>query len=184
MPTLNFFLMVVILISGLSQAFAEPWESHQEDILEIERGIFKYQQELDVLVEKKKNTRDRARIEQTLQRIVEIHAELISLRKSMDNMRDHLSLEHPDKVRILDNYDSRMYALKKQNSKHQRSPLSRQLDDLMLKVQLKFASFIRTDEQKEEMVAVESILQKKRKKKKEREADVYLRKRSKIKLVK
>ncbi len=176
------FLPIAIAFSITAQA--TPWEGHQEDIQDLERSIFKYQQELDVLVEKKKNTRDKARIEQTLQRIVEIHAELISLRKNMDTIRLHLKEVHPEKAHILDNYDSRVIASKKQGEKYKSSPLSRELDQLMIKVQLKFASFIRTEDKTEDMKEVETIITHKRKKKKEREADVYLRNRSKVKLVK
>lgn len=163
---------------------AHEWKNHQDEIQDLERDIFKYQQEMDVLVEKKKNTRERARIEQTLARIVEIHAELISLRKAMDNTRVHLQSDHPDKAHILDNYDSRMKAMKNHSKKYRGSKLAQQLDQLLLKVQLKYSSYIRTDTQTDEMIAVETILTKKRKKKKEREADVYLRRRSKIKLTK
>lgn len=164
-------------------ANASPWEKHQFEIQELERSIYKSQQELDTLVEKKKNTRERARIEQTLQRIVEIHAELISLRKDLDTTREHLIAEHPDKAHVLDEYDSRMSRYN-DKAKKLASPLSRHLDKLLMQVQLKFSSFINTQDKKEEVVAVERAVNKKRKKKREREADVYLRKRSKVKLTK
>ncbi len=173
-------LLVVIFFSS-SLLWAEPWEEHIEDVENLETNIFKYQQELDVLVEKKKNTREQARIEQTLSRIVEIHAELISLRKKMDTTREHLKAEHPDKAHILDQYDSRVTDRSKRKRDFN-SPLSKQLDQLLIKIQLKFSSFMRA-EPKEEVATVEKVVKKKRKKKKEREADVYLRKRSKIKLV-
>lgn len=176
------WILVLCLLFSVS-ALATPWDEHIEDIESLERNIYKFEQELDVLVEKKKNTREQARIEQTLSRIVEIHAELISLRKSMDNIRNHLKLEHPDKAHVLDQYDSRVYG-RNQRKNRIESPLSRQLDQLLIKIQLKFASFRRDEEsKKEEMVAVEKTLNEKRKKKKEREADVYLRKRSKVRLV-
>ncbi len=176
------FLSLVLLLSGI-EAQAKPWEDHKFEIRELERAIYKNQQELDVLVEKKKNTREQARIEQTLQRIVEIHAELISLRRNMDRTRNHLQKEHPDYAHVLDESDSRM---DRYNAKVKRlsSPLSQHLDQLLIKVQMKYSSFIDTDKKSEEMVAVEKVVKKKRKKKKEREADVYLRKRSKVKLTK
>ncbi len=178
------FKRALLLIPFLaSVAVASPWEQHRADIEDLERSVYKMQQELDFLVERKKNTRETVRIEQTLQRIVEIHAELISLRKSMDNTREHLKAEHPEKAHILDEYDSRMFASKSRTRKFN-SPLGRQLDDLLLKVQLKFASFVRTEDRREEVLAVEKVLKTKRKEKKERDADVYLRRRSKIKLVK
>ncbi len=162
---------------------AKPWADHQFEIQELERSIYKSQQELDTLVEKKKNTREQARIEQTLQRIVEIHAELISLRKTLDTTRDHLKAEHPDKVHVLDEYDTRM-ARYNDRAKRLASPLSQQLDKLLMQVQLKFSSFMTVEDKKEEVLAVEKVVDKKRKKKREREADVYLRERSKIKLTK
>ncbi len=178
-----FRVLVMLALLFSAQAMATPWEGHIEDIESLERKIYKFEQELNVLVEKKKNTREQARIEQTLNRIVEIHAELISLRKSMDNVRNHLKLEHPDKAHVLDQYDSRVYG-RKQRKNRIESPLSRQLDQLLIKIQLKFSSFMRNqEEKKDEMIAVEETLTKKRKKKKEREADVYLRKRSKVRLV-
>ncbi len=174
--------LLCLFLFSVTTAWATPWEGHIEDIENLETSIFKFQQELDVLVERKKNTREQARIEQTLSRIVEIHAELISLRKSMDTIRQHLKLEHPEKAHILDQYDSRVYGRKKRE-RTGTSPLSQQLDQLMIKIQLKYSSFIRQENEKEEMVAVEKEIGAKRKKKKEREADVYLRKRSKIKLI-
>jgi len=183
MPICKIILSILFLILS-APAFAGDWDDHFEDITDLERNIVKLQQEMDVLVEKKKKTREQARIEQTLQRIVEIHAELISYRKNMDNMRDHLKLDHPDKVHILDNYDSRMFAVKKKKGKYRGSPLSQKLDHLLIKVQIKYSSFIRTDEKSDEMIAVENVEKRKRKQKKEREADVYLRRRSKIRLVK
>lgn len=163
---------------------AAPWEEHQRTIEDLERSISKFEQELDTLVERKKNTRDRARIEETLQRIVEIHSELISLRKSMDTERAHIQEAHPKKTYVLDSYDSRSLKAKKNSRRYKRSHLSSQLDQLLIKVQLKFTKFMTTDDKKEDMVAVEEVVEKKRKKKREREADVYLRRRSKVKLVK
>ena len=162
------------------QIQAKPWKDHLEDISDLERNIYKFQQELDVLVERKKNTRERARIEQTLQRIVEIHAELISLRKNMDNTREHLKVEHPEKAHILDDYDSRMFGRKNKSSSS--SKLGAHLDDLLLKVQLKYSSFL-LNQEKEEVAEVEKVIMQKHKQKKEREADLYLRKRSKVRLV-
>lgn len=162
---------------------ADAWKDHRKDIDKLERAIYKFQQEMDVLVESKKNSRDRARIEETLSRIVEIHAELISLRKKMDNTRAHLKLEHPDKVSILDDLDSRT-EMAKRRKRRSTGPLARQLDQLLIKVQLKFSSFIGVEEQREEVKAAEKMVQEKRKVKREREADVYLRKKSKVRLEK
>ena len=64
------------------------------------------------------------------------------------------------------------------------SPLDHQLDQLLIKIQLKFASFMQPEEKKKELVEVEQVVQEKKKKRKEREADVYLRRKSKVKLVK
>ena len=182
MPMFKIVLVVLFLFSSSVQAL--PWEEHLENIGELENGIFKYQQEMDVLIDKKKNTRERARIEQTLQRIVEIHAELISLRKTMDNTREHLKKNHPEKAHILDNFDSRMFAVKKNKKKNPNSALSKDLDQLLLKVQLKYSSFMSYENTSEKFKKVEQVIESKYKKKKEREADVYLRKRSKIKLSK
>ena len=74
-------VIIFIFFLGGSVVQAHNWDEHLEDIEDLQRAIVKSQQEMEVLVEKKKNTREQARIEQTLQRIVEIHAELISLRK-------------------------------------------------------------------------------------------------------
>jgi hypothetical protein len=176
-----FAFLLILLASPL---YAHEWGEHIGEIEELERNIMKLQQEMEVLVEKKKNTREQARIEQTLQRIVEIHAELISLRGNMDHMRLHVESEHPDKIHVLDNHDSRMMAYKNKKGRLSNSPLSHKLDDLLLKVQMKYSTFIRTDDKTDEMIAVEKVVKDKRKRKKEREADVYLRKRAKIKLVK
>ena len=179
---ITLLILTTILLPSVS--LAHEWHVHRGDIEDLERDIFKLQQELDTLVEKKKKTRERARIEQTLQRIVEIHAELISMRKTMDQTREHLKMDHPTKVAVIDEYDSRMQSIKKAKKSKFSSPLSRQLDMLMIKVQMKYSSFIKTDEKKAESIAVEKVIQEKEKRKKEREADVYLRRRSKIKLVK
>lgn len=162
---------------------ADPWPEHLQAVQDLERNIYKLQVELDTLVEKKKNTREKARIEETLQRIVEIHAELISYRKRMDAERDHIKLEHPDKANVIDNYDSRVSKTSPTN-KYKRSSLSGDLDQLLIKVQMKFASYIKTEEPSREILAVEKVVEEKQKKKKEREADVYLRRRSKVKVVK
>lgn len=175
-------LMILLFFSSYAQAHS--WDEHLGEVEELERNIYKYQQELDVLIEEKKNTREKARIEQTLQRIVEIHAELISLRKNMDTVREHLKAEHPGKAHILDQYDSRVRSANKQKKRYSNSPLSGELDQLLIKVQLKFASFMHPEDKKEEILEVEKVMKVKRKQKKEREADVYLRKRSKVRLVK
>jgi hypothetical protein len=177
----KWLFFTVIILAGVS-AWASPWEDHLGDIEYLETQIYKSQQELDVLVEKKKNTREQARIEQTLNRIVEIHAELISLRGRMDNVREHLKDEHPEKAHVLDRYDSRVYG-RRSRQRSYNSPLATKLDELILKVQLKFATFLRPEQDKREVLAVEEEISKKRKEKKEREADVYLRKRSKVRLV-
>lgn len=181
--TLRFSFSILAIILMCQSVSAAPWETHQAEIEDLERSVYKLQQELEFLVERKKNTRERVRIEQTLQRIVEINAELISLRKTMDTTRTHLEAEHPEQAGILDEYDSRMFAFRKKNRKYN-SPISKQLDSLLLKVQLKFASFVTTDDRRTQVREVENVLKKKRKQKKEREADIYLRRRSKIKLVK
>lgn len=176
--------ILVTLVFGFSFAKADPWESHKEEVQELEHNIIKYEQELGELVEKKKKTRDKVRIEETLQRIVEIHAELISLRKSMDTLAAHLKVEHPEKAHILDDYDSRKRSRVSQSGRFKRSPITKQLDQLLIKVQVKYASFMKVDDKKEAVQKVEKVVQKKKKEKREREADVYLRRRSKVKLVK
>lgn len=179
----NLFIFLIFIFSS-PYLGAEPWKGHKSDIEDLERDIYKYEQELQFLVDSKKKTRERARIEQTLQRIVEIHAELISLRKRMDNIREHLKTEHPDFAHVLDDYDSRMLRYQTEKGGRRRSPLSKDLDQLLIKVQLKFSSFVRTEQRKQEMVEVDKVIEGKMKDKKEREADVYLRGRSKVKLVK
>lgn len=181
MLKLKILLVCLFAAPGL---FAEPWEGHQKEIEDLERNIYKFEQELAELVAKKKKTRDKARIEETLQRIVEIHAELISLRKGMDTMRSHLKEFHPEKAHILDNYDSRKKLALQNRERYKSSPISKQLDQLLIKVQLKFSSFMAAEDQKKEIREVEKVVRSKRKKKREREADVYLRRRSKVKLVK
>lgn len=174
-------IILILLLSG--PLWAEEWSDHQSTISRIERDIYKNQNELDVLVESKKKTRDRARIEETLQRIVEIHAELIALRKELDGERKHIQQEHPDKVALLEYIDPTKKP-KSENAKSAVSPLDHQLDQLLIKIQLKFASFMQPEEKKQELVEVEQVVKAKKKKRKEREAEVYLRRKSKVKLVK
>lgn len=181
-PWMRINLIVVFSLMFHPVVFAEEWSGHIENIERIEKSLYKFQQELDVLVETKKKTRDRARIEETLQRIVEVHAELISLRKDLDTERDHLKKDHPDMAHVLDSFDTRVKP--KSEKKYTLSPLDSQLDNLLIKVKLKFASFMEDGDQKKEMVEVKKVVEVKKRKKKEREADVYLRRKSKVKLVK
>ncbi len=178
---LNLIFFVTVLLST-STLFAEAWVEHQKTLVDTERSIFKYQQELEVLVEKKKKTKDRARIEETLQRIVDIHTALITLRKKMDSERIHIEKEHPEKAALLENVQFDPKAPKTLKNKF--SPISSDLDQLLLKVQLKYASFQVPEEKKAELVEVEKVIELKEKRKKEREADLYLRKRSRVKLEK
>ncbi len=173
---------IIVSLFVLKPILAEPWVEHQKTLSNTEREIFKHQQELEVLVEKKKGTHDRYRIEETLQRIVDIHTELITLRKIMDTERAHIKSMHPEKAALLENIQFDPKA--KGNPKNKFSPISAELDELLLKVQLKYASFQLPEEKKAELVQVEKIVELKEKKKKEREADVYLRKRSRVRLEK
>ena len=177
---LNFIIVSLLLLPLTS--VAHDWAEHLDDIQRLEKGIYKYQQELDVLVDRKKKTRDAARIEETLQRIVEIHAELISLRQDLDKNRKHIAAEHPEQKGVLDNINAAAAPKKKKRLGY--SPLDRQLDDLLIKIQLKFATFMQPEEKKQVMKDVEEVVKVKKRKKKEREADVYLRRKSKVKLVK
>lgn len=177
----NSFLTLIILTFSFS-ALAEEWSEHLKNIDRIDRGIYKLEQELDVLVERKKKTRDHARIEETLQRIVEIHAELIALRKDIDLEKRHIKDEHPEHADLVDNLD---VGKKASTTKPKGlSPLDQQLTELLIKIQLKFASFMEPEIKKQEMKDVEAVVKVKERKKKEREADVYLRRKSKVKLVK
>ena len=176
-------LVIAFLLSG-PFVFADSWDHHLAELAEVEHNINKLQEEMDTLVKRKKNTRDQARIEETLQRIVEIHAELIAQRKIIDDSQLHAKAEHADLAHVINGFDKRTKQAHKQKSKYGFSPLGSQLDALLVKIQLKYSTFIRTEEPKEELVAVEKLVQKKRKKKREREADVYLRRRSTIKLSK
>jgi len=180
----SFFNVIIIatLVFSAKKSFADTWPEHQKDIRIIERSIYKYQEELGNLIEKKKKTR--GRVEQSLQRIVEIHAELISLRKSHDNTRAHTRLEHPEHLDELSHLDAKANQSAKAKSRLVNSPLTRQLDQLLIKVQFKFATFLEVEAPVEKMQVVEKVIRDKRKVKRERDADVYLRKRSKVKLSK
>ena len=176
-------LMILFLLCPIF-SFAHEWPEHQRRIEELEKSISKFEQELSVLVDRKKKSRDSARNEENLQRIIEIHAELISLRRDMDHQRTHITAEHPKMAHVLDSYDSRSLKANQRKKRYRRSHLSSRLDQLLIKVQMKYSSFTRQEEQTTDMIAVEKVVEKKRKKKREREADVYLRRRSKIKLTK
>ncbi|MCJ8276046.1 MAG: hypothetical protein HRT44_05635 [Bdellovibrionales bacterium] len=176
----SLIILPALLLSIISNA--HEWSEHLDDIQRLEKGIYKYQQELDVLVDRKKKTRDAARIEETLQRIVEIHAELIALRQDLDKTKKHIGEVHPEQVGVLDNLN--LEAKPKKKKRLGTSPLDRQLDDLLIKIQLKFATFMQPEDKKDEMIEVEEVVKVKKRKKKEREADVYLRRKSKVKLVK
>lgn len=180
-PTFKFlFCLLTLLYCDL--ASAAPWSEHQEVIQEVERETYKLEQELQVQVERKNSTRDHSRREEIVQRIVEIHAELIGQRKKIDNIRSHLKLEHPDLKVDLDQYDSRSSGVTANRSRPP-SRISGQLDQLLMKVERKFASFVKQEEKKKEIIEVEKVVQKKEKRKKERDADTYLRRKSKVRLV-
>jgi hypothetical protein len=163
---------------------ASPWDSHLKTLEGLDNDIRKLEEELDVLVDKKKNSRDQARTEEALQRIVEIHSELITARKSFDKERIHIEQEHKEQAHLLDAYDSRTSKTKKNSKKYIASPISSELDQLLIKVQLKFASFMQNQEPTKDVQAVQQVVDQKRKQKREREADVYLRSRSRVKLSK
>lgn len=183
----RFFVRSFVLIFIPVLVFGHEWKEHKYEIRQLESQIIKLEQELEIMVERKKNTRQASQIEQTLQRIVEIHSELITLRKTMDTTRDHLKLDHPDKVAFLNEFDSRMKNAKKKKVT-KKTPLSRRLDDLLIKIQLKYAGFAKIEEKeeekKEEVAVVEKVIEVKKKEKKEREAKDYLQRRMPVKLSK
>lgn len=168
------------LIFVCSFLWAGDWAEHQRNIATMDRDIYKHQQELEVLVEKKKNTHDQFRIEETLQRIVEIHTALLTMRKKLDEERRHIEQEHPEQKAWLEEVN-RMQSETNQPTR-KRTALSAQLDELLLKVQLKYAQFQLPEDKNEELAEVDKVVEIKEKKQKSREADVYLRKRSKVKL--
>jgi hypothetical protein len=172
------------ILSSLFLVWAAHWDQHQESIQLIEKEMYKLEKELDILVQRKKNSYDQVRVHETLERIVSIHAELIDLRHQMDMLKTHLEQEHPEKAHVLKHYDSEL--IKSQaNQKHfSSSELTEELDQLLIKVKLKYASFFDPDKQKRGLAEVDQIVKDKKKEKRNRDAETYLRERSDIKLSK
>ncbi|MCB0377351.1 MAG: hypothetical protein KDD33_02575 [Bdellovibrionales bacterium] len=168
--------------------FAGQWAEHSKEIRMIEKQIFKYEQELENLVEKKKRYRDRGKIEETVQRIVEIHSELIGLRNNLHTIAQHVKAEHPDRAgQLNETFDEGHEKAAKKDI--MLSPLDRQLNILIAKIRTKFAGFMKPEEDDDEeldenLVEAEKVIEEKKQKKREREAEIYLRRKSKVRLVK
>lgn len=173
-------LLIILLSLPLS---ASEWSTHRQNIKNIETQIIQLETELEDKVEKKKSTKNQARVEENLQRIVEIHSELISLRKDLSNEIQHTKLDHADKASLSSVQESKK-RLESSNKRFSMNPLNLKLDQLIRKIQSKFASFIEEAEDSEELVEVEEMIKQKKLKRKEKESQIYLRKKSKVKLVK
>ena len=140
--------------------------------------------ELEKKVEVKNTTRDQARVEETLQRIVEIHAELISLRRELDEVIEHVKDDHKEmgeKAQMFGAVKDRL-AVEKRN--RMIDPLQLRLDEMLRKIQTKYATMINQKADSEEIREVERVLKKKKKYRQEKESREYLRRKSKVKLVK
>lgn len=175
----RFFFVFLIVPT----AWSSEWSVHRQTIKDIETKIMQLEMELDDKVKRKKSTKNQARVEENLQRIVEIHSELISLRKDLNNEIEHTKLDHPDKATSNSLKESKKM-LEDSRRRFSVNPLNIKLDDLLRKIQSKFASFIQEAEESEELVEVEEVIKKKKLMRKEKESQIYLRKKSKVKLVK
>ena len=167
-----------------SLLWAEPWESHQEQIQLIEKQMYKFEKELNVLVERKKSSHDQVRIHETLDRILEIHAELIGLREKMDEQKIHLEKEHPDKAHILKHFDARLIKSQIDQREYTRSELSGQLDQLLIKIKMKYSHLAGEEKAERDLAEMNALVSEKKEQKKNRKAETYLRERSDIKLSK
>jgi len=165
--------------------WSAPWPEHQKQIQFIEKKLHKFERELDILVQRKKNSFDQVRLQETLERIITIHSELIHLRQKMDDQKEHLQAEHPDKAHVLKHYDASLMKPGEVGEDYFKSELSPRLNDLLLKVKLKYSSFLNPDkEAKKELAEVDKMIKEKKKVKRSRDAEAYLRERSDIKLSK
>lgn len=177
--------MIFKTILMASLAWSAPWPDHQKQIEFIEKELHKFERELDILVQRKKNSFDQVRLQETLERIITIHSELIHLRQKMDDQKEHLQTEHPDKAHVLKYFDASLMKPDKGADDYFKSELSARLNDLLLKVKLKYSSFLDPDKAtKKQLVEVDKTIEEKKKVKRSRDAETYLRERSNIKLSK
>ena len=179
---LKIFISIYFLFSA-TVSFATEWGVHRQNIRNIETQILQLEAELKDKVDRKKSTKDRAMIEESLQRIVEIHAELISLRKDLSNEISHVKMDHPKEASSLNIQESKKM-LSDAKKKFSMNPLNIKLDDLIRKIQSKFASFIQEAEETEEVLEIDEVIKQKKLQRKEKESQIYLRKKSKVRLVK
>ena len=181
MRTLNFSFLILLLLP--LSTVADEASSHIDNIDQFKKRIYKYEQELNIQIEKKKTLRDRARVEETLQRIVEIHAELIAIRQSLNTEEKHLRLDHPQLASEHEKEGGSKLS-KVDRKKYQLSPVDRKLDKLLEKIQSKYASYIVKEEEKKKAAVkeFEGVVRQKKKEKKQRDSDTYLRRKSKVRL--
>lgn len=176
--------MIYKLLIGFCLLWGDSWEQHKEQIQLIEKEMYKLEKELDVLVKRKDLSHDPNMVKETLERIIQIHTHLIGLREKMDTQREHLNKEHPDKAHVLKHYEARLVKEKTNNKNFTRSELSEQLDALLIKVKMKYASFFDEENSKKALDEIDRIVDDKKKTQRNRKSETYLRERSDIKLSK
>ena len=165
-------------------SWAHDFPAHLRKIKKIEAQIRILDDELERKVAAKNTTRDQGRIEEILQRIVEIHSELISQRQGLDEVLVHVKADHKEegkKANLVNEVNDRLAVDKRKNVI---DPLQNQLNALFRKIQSKYASFVVDRMGDEDMEEVEVLVKKKKQMIKEKESNEYLRRKSKVKLVK
>ena len=163
---------------------AEDFADHKKNIASIEQQIQALDKELAKNTAKKKTLRDTQKTEDLLQRIIQIQGEIISQKKDLDLEIQHVKAEHHEEGKAMNMFAEVKQRTDSKRRKDRSSPLQIQMSGLFQKIRSKYSSFIVEEEGSEELEAVEKVVKTQAGKRRAKEAEVYLRKKSEIKLVK
>lgn len=181
-----------VIVLSLTPSYGHPpFLHHVSAIREIEDKIQELEDEIAQKEKDKMTIRSAHKVEDTLNRIIEIHGELIGHRRDLEIELGHVRSEHPEEGRSANLIVSLKERMANRGGAGSRRPASvqREVDPLYLrlnaifrKVQRKYASFIdyKAEETSEKMSRVNAIVREQRGARKDKEAQSYIKKKGQI----
>ena len=183
---MKFIFLLLPFLMVFEAAAHAPFQAHVKKIRDIEDKIKDMEDEVDLKEKSKMNSRSLGRVEEAVERIIEIHGELIGHRRDMEIELSHIRSEHPEEGKVANLIVGVKARMAQGKVRREVDPLSIKMNDLFRKVQRKYASFLsyQGEEVPSEISRVNDIVKKQRGKRKDKEALGYIKKKGRVRLTK
>jgi len=151
---------------------------------DIEDKITLLEEEVEHKQKEKMTVSSAARAEESMERIIAIHTELISHRRDLEIELSHIREDHPKEGRVANLIVGVKARMAKGKVRRELDPLTLRMNKLFKKVQRKYATFMQYGEEEvsEEILRANELVKKQRGARKDREASGYIKAKGRVKL--